>query len=256
MRCHHTAESDAVSLGHLTASSPSLSPDLRPVPLPVEGEHDKTSDRKKSRRSWQESQTAKRKVIEIRRFTCLPTPVLPKRTSAVTLALGIDATFPALPFLHSGRDDSQPDWVKTTKNGGRTWDQNKALSETCHLLQPSSTDTSTSVYHSEFSIPPFALSSPTKPHQTQSQPARTTIIRAVIEFCLPRQVVNSTFQPAQAAGRKFGTQGTHTKLSRGPPVWLSSAWRTTPDHLHHLPVPAYHPTISEDSAESVPGSPV
>lgn len=121
---------------------------------------------KKSRRSWQESQTAKRKVIEIRRFTCLPTPVLPKRTSAVTLALGIDATFPVLPFLHSGRDDSQPDWVKTTKNGGRTWDQNKALSETCHLLQPSSTNTSTSVYHSEFSIPPFALSSPTKPHQT------------------------------------------------------------------------------------------
>ncbi|KAK1534927.1 hypothetical protein CPAR01_02378 [Colletotrichum paranaense] len=102
MRCHHTAESDAVSSGHLTASSPSPSPDLRPVPLPVEGEHDKTSDRKKSRRSWQKSQTAKRKAIEIRRFSCLPTPVLPKRTSAVTLALGIDATFPALPSFTQG----------------------------------------------------------------------------------------------------------------------------------------------------------
>lgn len=46
MMCHHTAESDAVSLGHLTASSPNPSPDLRPVPFPVEGEHDKTSERK------------------------------------------------------------------------------------------------------------------------------------------------------------------------------------------------------------------
>ncbi|KAK1707512.1 uncharacterized protein BDZ83DRAFT_176218 [Colletotrichum acutatum] len=41
----HTTEGDAVSLGHLTASSPSPSPDLRPVPLPIEGEHDKTSEK-------------------------------------------------------------------------------------------------------------------------------------------------------------------------------------------------------------------